>query len=90
MGSIRPLRRAYYINKYVHETDAEKKLYIAVNGRLTESEKQISATYLRHYRAVPKRLALIPAMFFLIESSRVGFEGVRVTLGKFKGWISKK
>ena len=89
VGSIRPLRRAYYINKYVHETDAENKLMIAAKARLTEYEIKASAVFLKNYRAVPRKLAFIPALFIVVEGSRVAFEGGRVAFGKFKSWIFK-
>jgi hypothetical protein len=58
IGSFLPLRKAYYINKYVNEIDAEMKIMIAGKANLSESEKLASTAFLKNYKAVPRRLLL--------------------------------
>jgi hypothetical protein len=72
-GSVLPLRKAYYINKYVHETDPEMKIMIAGKANLSESEKLASNAFLKNYKAVPRRLVGIPATFILFEIVSLGY-----------------
>ena len=79
-GSILPLRKAFYINKYVHETDPLVKIAIAGRANLSQSEKEASIAYLKIYRAQPRRLALIPVTFIICtekEYQKNTFRSVR-------------
>jgi hypothetical protein len=81
IGSFLPLRKAYYIKKYVNETDAEMKIMIAGKANLSEAEKLASTAFLKYYKAVPRRLVKIPAAFILFELVTSGYS-------KFKKWWS--
>jgi hypothetical protein len=73
IGSFLPLRKAYYINKYVNEIDPEMKIMIAGRANLSESEKLASTAFLKNYKAVPRRLVGIPAIFILFELVKSGY-----------------
>ena len=79
LGSVLPLRKAYYLNKYIHETDPSMKIMIAGRANLSESEKLASNEFLKYYRSVPRRLSVVPVLFIAFELARTGY-------GKIKKW----
>ncbi len=67
------MRRAYYLNQWIHATDPELKKMIAGYVNLTASHKEAAELWLTHYRKVPRNLAIIPLSFILIEIARAGY-----------------
>ena len=83
IGSIQPLRKAYYIHQYLLETDPRTKIMIAGRANLSEPEKEVSDLFLQRYKAVPRRLARIPLLFFAVEFTIGGY-------GMLKRWMGSK
>jgi hypothetical protein len=76
-GSAFAMRRAFYLNKWVHATDPDVKQMIAGFVNLTASQKDAAQLWLQHYKSVPKRLAYIPLTFIVIETMRAGYAKVK-------------
>ena len=77
LGSLIPLRRAYWLDRWIHEKDAERRIMIAGRVNLSASEQAVAKLYLKHYRSTPKRLSLIPITFVLFEATRFGWKRFR-------------
>ena len=70
-GSLQPLRRAYWLNRWIHETNNDYKMMIAGRANLSQVEMTAAKLYLQHYRSIPKRLALVPTNFIAFEFLRI-------------------
>ena len=77
LGSLIPLRRAYWLGRCIHEKDADRRIMIAGRANLSASEQAAAKLYLNHYRSTPKRLSLIPITFVLFEATRFGWKWFR-------------
>jgi hypothetical protein len=74
--SMQPMRKAYFLQKYVHETDPEIKICYASRGNLSSADMEASKVFLKHYRAVPIKLAFIPIAFVVFEYGRMKFNSI--------------
>jgi hypothetical protein len=77
LGSLLPLRRTYWLSRWVHEKDADRRTMIAGRANLSVAEQAAANLYLKHYRSTPKRLSLIPITFVLFEATRFGWKRFR-------------
>ena len=68
--SAQPMKKAYWLHKFVHETDVGFKRVWAGRGNLSTSEKEASQEFLMHYRSVPKRWAMVPFTFLIFELTK--------------------
>jgi hypothetical protein len=73
-GSLQPLRKAYWINRWIHETNPEYKIMIAGRANLSQAERDAAKLFLQHYSSVPKKLALVPIVFITFEFIRSLFK----------------
>jgi hypothetical protein len=76
-GSVSPLRRAYFLNKYLHETEEGIKDIWAMRGGFNEVELRGGHKLLEMYRRTPRRLAILPLTFVAFEAARQGLKWVR-------------
>ena len=68
--SLQPMRKAYWLQKYIHETDPDHKIAYASRGNLSTADMNASQVFLKHYRAVPRRWAVLPLTFAVFEFSK--------------------
>jgi hypothetical protein len=69
-ASYSPARKAFFLNKWLHETDESLKDIWAARGNLTISEQKGGMRYVQELKRVPRRYALLPVSFLLIEGYR--------------------
>ena len=62
-GSIKPLRKAYYLNKYIHEEDKILKAIWALRGPFTQVELDGGDALLKLYKRAPRNLSALPVSF---------------------------
>jgi hypothetical protein len=65
------LRKGYYLNKYLNETDKGNKLIYAYKGGLSQIELDAGYRMLEDFRRTPRRLAMLPITFIVIETARI-------------------
>ena len=70
-GSYKPLRKAYFLNKWLHETDESLKDIWAGRVNLSATEQKAGKRLLEELKRVPLRLSAIPVAFLIIEGSRI-------------------
>lgn len=70
------MRKSYFLNKYVHETDAERKVMWAGRANFSNAELKAVPLFLKHYRSLPQKWALLPASFVVIETVGIGFSSI--------------
>ena len=81
--SYTPMRKAYYLNKWLHEKDPSFKDIWAAKANLSSAEQKGGERYLEELRRVPRRLKMLPLGFLFFESCRVGYR-------KLDNFFSKK
>jgi hypothetical protein len=67
------LRKYYYLNRYLHESDEGLKLTYAFKGGLTDSELKAGNFFLEEYRRTPRRLAILPVAFIAFEAAKFAY-----------------
>eukprot|EP01031_Cornospumella_fuschlensis_P029885 gene29885-36082_t len=72
-GAYTPMRKAFFLNRWLHETDPSLKDIWAARVNLSTAEQRGGERYLQELKRVPKRYAVIPLSFLLIESFRIGY-----------------
>eukprot|EP00597_Dinobryon_sp_UTEXLB2267_P007098 CAMPEP_0170084740 /NCGR_PEP_ID=MMETSP0019_2-20121128/19839_1 /TAXON_ID=98059 /ORGANISM="Dinobryon sp., Strain UTEXLB2267" /LENGTH=162 /DNA_ID=CAMNT_0010300935 /DNA_START=32 /DNA_END=520 /DNA_ORIENTATION=+ len=78
-GSFKPLRKAYYLNKYIHEEDTILKAIWALRGPFTQLELDGGDALLKQYKRVPRNLSALPVSFI-----------VYAALKKLYQWLQKQ
>ena len=68
--SIQPMKKAFWLHKYVHEKDESMRKIWAGRGNLSTSEKEVSELLLIHYKNVPRRWAMLPITFVVFELTK--------------------
>eukprot|EP00455_Lapot_gusevi_P017340 TRINITY_DN1922_c0_g1_i1.p1 TRINITY_DN1922_c0_g1~~TRINITY_DN1922_c0_g1_i1.p1 ORF type:complete len:107 (-),score=0.95 TRINITY_DN1922_c0_g1_i1:61-381(-) len=78
IASRKPFMRAYWMNKYLHATDVDAKDIYAARGRFSQAElnyaEKRGEQYLKELRSVPRRWALLPLSFVIVESARIAYK----------------
>jgi hypothetical protein len=74
LASLQPLRKGYYLNKWLNESDGVLKTIWAGKGKLLDSEMQAGKAYLAILRQTPRRWSLLPITFCLFEGARFGYK----------------
>jgi hypothetical protein len=74
LASLQPLRKGYYLNKWLNESDDVLKIIWAGKGKLLDSEMQAGKAYLAILRQSPRRWSLLPITFLVIEGARFGYK----------------
>eukprot|EP00455_Lapot_gusevi_P017342 TRINITY_DN1922_c0_g1_i5.p1 TRINITY_DN1922_c0_g1~~TRINITY_DN1922_c0_g1_i5.p1 ORF type:complete len:180 (-),score=18.63 TRINITY_DN1922_c0_g1_i5:61-600(-) len=78
IASRKPFMRAYWMNKYLHATDVGAKIIYAGRGRFSQAElnyaEKRGEQYLKELRSVPRRWALLPLSFVIVESARIAYK----------------
>lgn len=77
IGSVQPLRKGYYLNKWLNETDDVLKIIWAGKGKLLDSEMQAGKVYLSILRQSPRRWSLLPITFLVFEGARFGYKRIK-------------
>jgi hypothetical protein len=72
-GSFRPIRKHYFFDKWLKEQDQGLKIIWGARSGLTTLELEAGEEYLKELQRVPRRLAVIPLSFFVLESVLTGF-----------------
>jgi len=72
-GAYTPFRKAVFLNKWLHETDPSLKDIWAARANLSLAEQNGGERYLQELKRVPKRYAVLPLSFLLIEGIRSGY-----------------
>jgi hypothetical protein len=72
-ASFQPLRKGYYLNKWMNEQDEILKVIWAGKGKLLDSEMQAGKAYLTILRQTPRTWALLPISFCLFEGLKLGY-----------------
>jgi len=72
-GAYNPIRKAIFLNKWLHEKDAALKDIWVARANLTLAEQKGGERYLTELRKVPRRYAILPVSFLIIEGIRVGY-----------------
>jgi hypothetical protein len=67
IGSVMPLRKYYFLSKYLAEVNEGPKLVYAFKGGLTQIELNAGSYMLEEFRKTPRRLALLPVGFIVVE-----------------------
>lgn len=75
-GTYTPMRKAFYLNKWLHESDESLKDIWAARVNLSAAEQKGGERYLQELRKVPQRFAVLPLSFLLIEGIRVGYRSL--------------
>ena len=70
-GSFRPLKKHYYLNKYLNTQDSRLKLSYAFIGGLQQYEINAGYIALDAYRQTTRRLIAIPIAFVALESMKI-------------------
>jgi hypothetical protein len=73
LASVKPLHKAYYLNKWLHETDDVLKIIWAGKGSLMESEMRAGKKYLTILLQTPRRWSLLPTTFIILEGFKWGY-----------------
>ena len=76
LASLQPLRKGYYLNKWLNETDDVLKTIWAGKGKLLDSEMQAGKAYLAILRQYPRRWSLLPITFLVFEGARFGYKRI--------------
>jgi hypothetical protein len=72
MQSIPAMRKAYFLNKYVHETNLEFKKMWGGRANFSTAELEAAPLFLKHYKSLPRKWALLPLSFVAIEVTKLG------------------
>jgi hypothetical protein len=75
-ASYQPLRKGYYLNKWINEPDEILKLIWAGKGKLMDSEMQAGKVYLKILRQTPRRWAMLPVTFCVFEGLKLGYRKI--------------
>jgi hypothetical protein len=71
--SFQPLRKEYYLKKWINEPNEMLKISWAGKGKLLDSEMKAGKEYLRILRQTPRRWALLPITFCVFEGLKLGY-----------------
>ena len=74
LASIQPLRKAYYLDKWMNETREEYKIVWQVIGKLKDFELKAGKFYLDLLRQTPRRYGLVPITFCVLEAAKEGYK----------------
>lgn len=66
-ASWTPVRKAIFLSRYLHETD---EAYKDIRANLSSSELKAGQRYLAELKKIPKRDAMVPLTFLLVEGYR--------------------
>lgn len=72
-SSYSPIRKAFFLNRWLHETDPSLKDIWAARANLSLVEQKGGERYLQELRKIPKRYAALPLSFLLIEGICSGY-----------------
>jgi hypothetical protein len=72
-GSYSPIRKAFFLEKWLHETDPSLKDIWLARANLSLVEEKGGMRYVQELKKVPKRYAILPLSFLLIEGIRSGY-----------------
>ena len=70
-GSFRPLKKHYYLSKYLNTQDSRLQLSYAFKGKLQQYEINAGNIALDAYGQTTRRLVTIPVAFIVLESIKV-------------------
>lgn len=73
-ASRKPFMQAYWMNKYLRETDESVKMIYAFRGKFSHVELNGGEAYLKELRRVPHRWALLPLSFIIVEGTRIAYK----------------
>ena len=73
-ASIQPFRKAYYLDKWLNETREEYKIIWQHKGKLKEIDLKAGKIYLEFLRQSPRRYALVPFSFCVLEAAKEGYK----------------
>lgn len=69
-ASWTPVRKAIFLSRYLHETDPSHKKIWAARANLSQVELDGGHEYLKELKKSPRRCALVPLTFVLVEGYR--------------------
>ena len=72
-GAYSPIRKAFFLDRWLRETDPSLKVIWAARANLSIAEQKGGVQYLQELKKVPKRYAILPLSFLLIEGIRFGY-----------------
>ena len=72
-GAYSPIRKAFFLNRWLHEADPSLKDIWAARANLSVAEQKGGERYLEELKRVPKRYAVLPLSFLLFEGIRSGY-----------------
>lgn len=70
-ASRKPFMKALWMDKYLNTTDASLKKMYAGRGNISTVELEAGAEYLQEMRRIPRRWAIIPVGFVIVQSARI-------------------
>lgn len=76
MASRKPVMQAYWMNRYLHETDQSVKKMLAGRGKFTQIELDAGAEFLKEMKRIPRRWSLLPISFLVVEGLRIAYKWV--------------
>jgi hypothetical protein len=76
-GSIKPLRKAYFLNKYIHEKDPILKAIWALRGPFTQVELDGGEALLKQYIRVPRNLSVLPVTVIAFTALKKLYQWLR-------------
>ncbi len=74
-GSYTPIRKAYFLNKYIHAKEPDVKLMYAGRMPFTQHELDAAELYIKEFNKVPRRYSLIPIGFLVFEFGKNWYKG---------------
>lgn len=82
--SIRPLIKYHYLSQYLHAKEEGMKLIYAFKGGLSDTELRAGEYMLKDFRSTPRKLALLPCAFVLLEFGKVFYIKIKETMVNHK------
>jgi hypothetical protein len=78
VGSVRPMRKYYYLSKYLHTENEGLKHVYSFKGGLSHIELNAGKFFLeKEFSKTPKKLALLPFTFVVIEFGRMYYKQIK-------------
>ena len=73
---IRSLRKPYYVDKWMNETNDDLKKIWQYKGKMEDLELKVSKFYFKQLRQTPRQYALVPISFCVFEAAKEGYKYV--------------